>query len=57
MKVKQKKYTKPLMQTLPTEMQTPLANSNETITIPIDDNTIDDGFAEGKEQTEDVWDY
>ena len=34
----------------------PLANSNEKIKVPIDNGTISEGFAEGKEQTEEVWD-
>ena len=57
MKVKQKTYTKPLIQTLPVEIQMPLADSNEKIKVSIDNGTISDGFAEGKEQTEEMWDY
>ncbi|ATV53405.1 hypothetical protein [Prevotella intermedia] len=56
MKVKQKTYTKPLIQTLPVEIQMPLADSNEKIKVPIDNGTIGEGFAEGKEQTEEMWD-
>lgn len=57
MKVKQKTYTKPLIQTLPVEMQTLLADSDKNIKVPVDNDTISDGFAEGKEQTEEMWDY
>ncbi len=56
MKVKQKTYTKPLIQTLPIEIQMPLADSDKNIKVPIGNGTISDGFAEGKEQTEEVWD-
>ncbi|MGP1552706.1 MAG: hypothetical protein ACTTI8_00225 [Prevotella intermedia] len=55
MKVKQKTYTKPLIQTLPVEIQMPLADSNEKIKVPTDNGTIGEGFAEGKEQTEEMW--
>lgn len=55
MKVKQKTYTKPLIQTLPIEIQMPLADSDKNIKVPIGNGTISDGFAEGKEQTEEVW--
>ena len=57
MKVKQKTYTKPLIQTLPVEIQMPLADSDKNIKVPIDNGTISEGFAEGKEQTEEMWDY